>query len=36
MSMHEKQGRGYIDEGMGIVEKDALLWWEEENFPVGR
>lgn len=36
MSMHEKQGRGCIDEGRGIVEKGALLSWEKENFPAGR
>lgn len=32
MSMHERQGRGYSHEGMGIMEKGAFLSREEENF----
>lgn len=31
--MHEQAGRGYSDEGMGIMEKGAFPSWEEENFP---
>lgn len=36
MLMCEKQGRGYSHEGMGIMEKGAFLFWEEENFPTGK
>lgn len=36
MLMRERQGRGYSDEGMGIMESGASLSWEEENFPAGK